>query len=133
MNSHELNIQGVKDSLDELIIAGTTFNIDALEKIYHEDLQVTMIDSDGNVSNADKFAFKSLFEAKKREGSAPLNTWSKLHKIDASDNDAYVLISRKVSLADQEQDLTLSIDLVKVEKQWQVIREVIFVQPLSLN
>lgn len=133
MNTNELNIQSVKDAIDELITAGTTFDIEALEKIYHDDLQVTMIDSDGNVNNSDKSAFKSLFETKKREGSDPLNTWSKLHKVDARDHDAHVLISRKVSLVDQEQDLTLSIDLVKVGKQWQVIREVIFVQPLSSN
>ena len=128
-NTNEAEIESIKESLNALITAGTTFDIDALEKIYHDDLQVTMIDVEGNVNNADKSAFKGIFEAKKKEGAAPLNTWSKLHQISVEGDKAHVLLSRKVSLGDAEQDITLSIDWQKNDETWQVMREVIFIQP----
>lgn len=131
MSTHDVNIQSIKESIEKLIVAGTTFDLDALENIYHDDLRVTMIDEEGNVNNSDKLAFKRLFETKKKQGSAPLNTWSKLHQVEANNSNAHVLISRKINLIDQEQDLTLSIDLIKVEEDWRVIREVIFVQPVT--
>jgi len=118
----------VKQAIESLIQAGTHFDIQALDEIYHEDLQIIMLDEDGKTVASDKNTFKKLFKTKLDRGDPPLDTWSEFHHINASENSAHVLISRKVQLLDEDQKLLLSIDLVKQNDRWQVIREVIFVQ-----
>lgn len=127
------NVKSVKDAIQKLIQAGTTFDVDALERIYHNSLQVITIDLEDNVSIADKAAFKGLFETKRKAGSALLNTWAKFDHIELNDEKAHVLISRKVNLANEDQYLVLSIDLVFEDNRWQVTREVIFARPDQSN
>lgn len=123
-NTHKAD---VKQLINDLIQAGTSFDIDALERIYHNDLQVIMLDPSGATSIADKAMFKGLFQSKRENKDPALNTWAEFHRIDADDKNAHVLISRKVKLMAEEQKITLSIDLVKENNAWQVMREVIFV------
>ena len=123
------DVDDVRDCIENLIKAGTSFDVDALEKIYHDDLQVIMIDEQGQTIVSDKKAFKGLFETKREQGDPPLNTWAEFHRIDATETNAHVLISRKVKLMEDEQRLILSIDLIKEDGRWQVIREVIFARP----
>lgn len=129
----KINIETVKKAIQALIQAGTTFDVDTLDHIYHHDLQVITIDLADNVSIADKSAFKSLFETKRKDGSAPLNTWAKFDHVEVKEDRAHVLISRKVNLVNQDQYLVLSIDLVWEDNRWQVIREVIFARPDASN
>jgi hypothetical protein len=119
----------VMQVIHELIAAGTSFDIDQLERIYHDDLQVLMIDDDGNVNEANKMAFKEMFQSKLDTGDPPLNTWAKFSHIEADALKAHVLVMRKVKLMEDEQNLTLSIDLVHEDNRWQVTREVIFARP----
>ncbi len=135
MNSviEKTNVAKVKEAIQELIKAGTTFDVDALEQIYHDSLQVITIDLEDNVSIADKAMFKGLFETKKKAGSAPLSTWAKFDHIEANEEKAHVLISRKVNLVNSDQYLVLSIDLVFEDNRWQVTREVIFARPDNSN
>lgn len=119
----------VKQAVEELIQTATSFDIDVLERIYHDDLKVIMIDTGDNVNVADKAGFKGLFKSKKDAGDPPMNTWAKFHKIDVDGNNAHVLLSRRNDLSGEEQILILSIDLVFEDNRWQVTREVIFLRP----
>ncbi len=130
--SKMISKEGVKQSIQDLIQAGTIFDIDALERIYHKNLQVITIDLDDNVSIANKAAFKGLFETKLKNGSKPLSTWAKFDHIQVNDRNSHVLISRKVNLAGDDQYLVLSIDLIFEDNRWQVTREVIFARPDGL-
>lgn len=117
----------VKQTIKQLIEAGTTFDIATLDLIYHKDLKVIMIAQDGEKTLSDKEAFKSLFQQKLKNGDIPLNTWAKFHHIETHKHKALVIVSRKVNLIGIEQKLMLSIDLVYEENRWQVTREVILV------
>ncbi|WP_303315588.1 hypothetical protein Q4Q34_14740 [Flavivirga abyssicola] len=127
------NVESVKNAIQELIKAGTTFDVDTLERIYHDSLQVISIDLEDNVSIADKAAFKGLFETKRKAGSDPLSTWAKFDHVAVNENKAHVLISRKVNLVNEDQYLVLSIDLIWEDDRWQVTREVIFARPDESN
>ncbi len=118
----------VKQVINDLISAGTSFDIGQLERIYHDDLQVLMITEDGNITEANKDGFKAMFQSKLDAGAPALNTWADFNHIQADDQNAHVLVRRKVKLMEDEQDLILSIDLVHEDDRWQVIREVIFVR-----
>ena len=119
----------VRQAIDDLIQTATTYDVDTLERIYHDSLKVVMIDSDHNLNRADKAGFKGLFASKRDAGDPPMNTWAKYHSIDVTGDKAHVLISRKNDLSGVNMDLTLSIDLIFEDNRWQIAREVIFLRP----
>ncbi|ASJ70855.1 DUF4440 domain-containing protein [Granulosicoccus antarcticus] len=119
----------VRQAIDELIQTATSYNVDVLDRIYHDDLQILMIDTEHNVNTANKAMFTELFRSKRDAGDPPMKTWAKFHKIDVEDKNAHVLLSRKNDLNGQNMDLTLSIDMVFESDRWQVMREVIFLRP----
>ncbi|WP_346880759.1 hypothetical protein [uncultured Algibacter sp.] len=121
----------VETTINKLIQAGTSFNINQLELLYHKDLDVTMVNDNGDIMKANKDAFKNLFQSKLDNNEPPLNTWAEFNLIEAEANKAHAIVTRKVKLTDEEQKLTLSIDLIFEEQRWQVVREVIFAQPLN--
>lgn len=127
--STQNNENSVKEVIDNLIQIATSFDIEKLDTIYHDDLKVIMIDVDDNLNTANKNTFISLFRNKKDAKDPPMNTWVKYHRIDVTDNNAHVLISRKNNLSGINQILLLSIDLIFKNNHWQVIREVIFFRP----
>ena len=124
LNQYE---QAAKNVIDDLIKAGTSFDIKALDQIYHDSLSVMFIDTNGQVNLMNKKETKELFEKKRADGSAHLNTWARYDLISANEQSAHILISRKVNLTGSEQSITLSIDLLYTDQRWQVMREVIFV------
>ncbi|WP_271784235.1 nuclear transport factor 2 family protein [Aquimarina algiphila] len=131
MNTENQPLIEVKKTIERLIEAGTSFDVEELESIYHDNLQVIMIDDKGQLMNADKANFKNLFQMKRDNEEAPLNTWAEFNHIEADEQTAHVLITRKVKLTEEERKLVLSIDLVREDNRWQVTREVIFSQPIN--
>jgi ketosteroid isomerase-like protein len=119
----------VKQTIDDLIQTATTYDIEELDRIYHDDLQVVMLDISGELNQANKEGFKALFQSKKDAGDPPMNTWAEFHHVQADEQNAHVLLSRKNNLSGVEKTLVLSIDLVFEAGRWQVIREVIFLRP----
>ncbi|NIA71384.1 nuclear transport factor 2 family protein [Pelagibius litoralis] len=119
----------VRQAIHDLIQTATSYDVDVLDRIYHDSLHVVMIDTDHNVSTADKAAFKGLFSSKRDAGDPPMNTWAKYHRIDVDGTNAHVLLSRKNDLSGTNMDLILSIDLIHEDGRWQVTREVIFLRP----
>lgn len=119
----------VRQAIDDLIQTATTYDVDTLDRIYHDKLHVVMIDHEHNLNTANKVAFKGLFASKRDAGDPPMNTWAKFHSIEVTGDDAHVLLSRKNDLSGVNMDLTLSIDLVFEDNRWQVMREVIFLRP----
>lgn len=129
MTSQDPRIQDVRNTIDALIQTATTFDVDALDGIYHDDLEVVMIDTSDQVNTADKATFKGIFQSKRDAGEPPMNTWAKYHRIEVDGDRAHVLLSRKNDLSGQDMILVLSIDLVHEEDRWQVLRKVIFLRP----
>lgn len=119
----------VKAAIDALIQTATTYDVEALERIYHDDLHVTMVDAQNNVNHADKATFKGLFASKRDAGDPPMNTWAKYHHIDVKDDAATILLSRKNNLNGADMDIFLTIDLKHEDGRWQVTREIIFLRP----
>ncbi len=116
---------GLKETIENLIKAGTTFDIKELELIYHKELKVIMMDDQGKITISNKEMFKNLFQMKKENGDAPLNDWAEFHHVEVNKHNGHIIVARKVNLTGIEQKITLSIDLIWEENRWQVIREVI--------
>lgn len=132
MTTESTEVQEVRRAIDDLIQTATTYDVETLDRIYHDTLHVVMIDHEHNVNTANKEAFKGLFASKRDAGDPPMNTWAKFHSIEVEGSNAHVLLSRKNDLSGTNMDLTLSIDLVHEGGRWQVTREVIFLAPEAL-
>ena len=129
VQNKETQIKEVQQAMDDLIQTATSYDINELDRLYHDNMTVTMINTNDELSTANKDDFKGLFRAKRDAGDPPMNTWAKYHSIEVNGDSAHVLLSRKNDLSGQDMILTLSIDFVNEDDRWQVIREVIFLRP----
>ena len=120
----------VRAKVDELIEKATSYDIESLDRIYHDNLHIIMVDHEDKVSVFNKAQFKELFSGKKEAGKAKMNTWVKYHHIHILGDDAVVTLSRVNDLSGTEMKLACSIDLVFESGRWQVLREEIFLRPL---
>lgn len=121
--------KAVYQLIEDLIQAGTTFDTSELERIYHDDMTVTMIDLNNNMMKASKSDFVGLFENMLASGKEPLNTQANYNDVTVDGNTASVLITRNVNLTGADQILVLNIDLIFEDDRWQVTREMIFARP----
>ena len=121
----------VQAKIDELIQKATSYDIESLDRIYHDDLHIIMVDHKDNINIFNKTQFKELFTKKKEAGNDQMNTWVKYHHIHIRGNDAVVALSRVNDLNGEEMKLSCSIDLVFEADRWQVLREEIFLRPLN--
>ena len=121
----------VQAKIDELIRKATSYDIESLDQIYHDDLHIIMLDHKDNINIFNKTQFKELFTKKKKAGNDQMNTWVKYHHIHIRGNDAVVALSRINDLNGEEMKLSCSIDLVFESGRWQVLREEIFLRPLA--
>ena len=120
----------VQAKIDELIQKATSYDIESLNQIYHDNLNIIMIDNKDKINTFNKTQFKDLFANKKKAGNDQMNTWVKYHHIHIQGNDAVVVLSRINDLNGVEMKLSCSIDLIFEDGRWQVLREEIFLNPL---
>ncbi|WP_299587216.1 hypothetical protein [uncultured Microbulbifer sp.] len=124
-------VKEIEQFIDYLVQAGVHCRVAQLESIYHRDMQAFILDDSDQLTIADKSAFIDLFKAKRDSGELPLNAWKKIHHVEVKNNSALVIFSRINNLSGQERKLRLGIDLIHENGNWQVIREIIFLDPNS--
>lgn len=128
----EKNETGVRATIEQLIEAGTSSDLSVLDKIYHADMQIIMLDHEsGEINRFNKSSFISMLENFVTNPNPVDNKWARFHTTDVEDNIGHVLITRKVPMGDQRKELTLSIDLIHETNRWQVTREIIQIRPDS--
>ena len=121
--------KSLKQAVEALIEAGTSYDTEQLELIYNDDLSVLMVDHNGQSTMLDKKAVISMFQSKRENGDAPLNNWVEFSYLNVDGDAGHTIVIRKVNLTGVEEKFVFSIDLVWKEDRWQVIREVAVVQP----
>lgn len=122
----------VRKAMEHLIDRATNYDVDALEEIYHRDFHTTLVLPDNSVHIYNKQEFKDNFEKQAKEGKKQLNTWAEWHDFHILGDSAVCVLSRKHSgMSDQEMKLLCNIELRFEDGRWQVIREAIFLRPLS--
>ncbi len=124
--------EAIRQAMDHLIDRATNFDIDALDTIYHNDFHTTLVMPDGKVTTYTKEEFKAHFAKQAQEGKTQLNTWADWHDFHILGNSAVCVLTRKHSGMNGEEMLLLcNIELRFEDDRWQVIREAIFLRPLS--
>lgn len=119
----------LRTRIDELMKAGVSANLQALQSIYHKDLQIMMLDNNGQLMTMDKPACLNMLEQTFKNENPDDHMWSNIHAVSATGDTGHVLISRKIPMGGPKMMVDLSIDFVFEDGRWQVIREVNFARP----
>lgn len=125
----EQSEKGLKQVGENLIKAGTTYDIEQLDLIYHKNLKVFMVDTNSQTNMLDKNSVLTMFQSKRDNGDAPLNNWAEYSNIDLNGDLGHIIVVRKVNLTGIEQKFVFSLELVWEKNRWQVTREVAVMQP----
>ncbi|WP_260260450.1 nuclear transport factor 2 family protein [Vibrio intestinalis] len=124
--------QAIRQAMDHLIDRATNFDIDALDSIYHQDFHTTLVMPDSTVQTFNKVEFKEHFAKQALEGKTQLNTWADWHDFHILGDSAVCVLTRKHSgMNGEEMKLLCNIELRFEDGRWQVLREQIFLRPLS--
>lgn len=124
--------EGVREAMNHLIDRATHFDVDALETIYHKDFHTTLIMPDNTVVTYNKQEFITHFRKQAEEGKNQLNTWAKWHDFHVLGDSAVSVLTRKHSgMNGKEMMLLCNIELRFEDGRWQVLREQIFLRPLT--
>lgn len=125
MTPDSVQAKQVKQTVDNLIHSASKAQFDILDSLYHDDMNIYMLDGDSNLHIMDKPGFTSHIKNSTKDGNLP-STWAKYHIVEADESNGHVVISRKVNLTGEESIITLSIDFIFEDDRWQITREVIF-------
>lgn len=120
---------GLRTRVNELMRAGVSANLPALQDIYHQDLQIMILDNSGKLMVMDKTTCLGMLEQTFKGENPDDHMWSKIHAITVSGDTGHVLISRIIPLGGSKMMVDLSIDFVFEGGRWQVVREVNFARP----
>lgn len=121
----------VKQKIQELIENGSNYNVDTLNKIYHDEFKIIMIDETGDVSTMNKKETLDLFRSMRDKNTDPLSTEAEFNYVEATRATGQVLVTRRMQLRHRPEKLVFSIQLIHEEGKWQVIRETAFIQPIE--
>ena len=125
--------EGVRAAMDHLIDRATHFDVEALETIYHKDFHTTMVMPDKTVTTFSKNEFIEHFR-KQAEGKnkTQLNTYADWHDFHVLGDTAVSVLTRNHSgMTGEEMELLCNIEFRFEDGRWQVLREQIFLRPLS--
>ncbi len=119
----------VREAIEHLIESGSTYNLEELERLYHRDLKIFIVDEDGNAQVLDRARNMEMFQQRRDAGLDPLNRWAEFRHIEAKDEAGFVIVTRKMELRGRPETFVLAIHLVREDERWQVVQETIFVRP----
>ncbi len=124
--------EAIRSAMDHLIDRATHFDVQALETIYHKDFHTTLVMPDSSVMTYNKEEFITHFSKQAKEGKTPLNTWADWHDFHVLGDTAVCVLSRKHSgMNGEEMKLLCNIEFRFESNQWQVLREQVFLRPIS--
>ncbi len=118
----------IKTLTQQLIDNGTKYNLEFLENIYHDDLKFVRIDNENNIQVLTKKDNMGFFTDLKNSGAKPLNNYAKFHYADNDGENGFVVLTRKMQQMEKEQEFLFNIYWKKIDGEWKVIRETVFVR-----
>ena len=97
----------VKQKIQELIKNGSNYNVDTLNKVYHDEFKIIIIDENGDVSTMNKKKTLDLFRSMRESNANPLSTEAEFNYVEASGTTGQVLVTRKMQLKHRPEKASL--------------------------
>ena len=113
--------------VQQAIRLGSAYGMDGMERLYTPDQSLLFIDKQGEVVRSGRAAMLSEFRARRDAGEAPLSTEHRLLHVEQQDDQATVLLYRRMSPVAQP-----ALDELRLRKAvggWQVAGETVLPWP----
>lgn len=119
------------NAVKNLIRNGTRYNVEALDAIYHTDLNIGRLEDENRVSIINKDENMAFFREKQDQKAEPLSPDAEFLYAHATGDTGHVVVKRSMQLKDRYEHLIYNIVLLKSDDRWQVVSE--FVVPIDVD
>ncbi len=118
----------ILEFVQQVIRLGSAYDMDGMERLYTPDQSLLFIDKQGDVVRSDRAAMLAEFRARRDAGEPPLSTAHRLLHVEQQDDQATVLLYRRMSPVAQAAlyELRLRKD---AGGRWQVAGETVLPWP----
>lgn len=110
-------------AVERLIDAGCHYRLDELDQCYTPDLQILIVQEDGNVLRFNREQNMAFLRERGESGAPPINTRVHFHDASEQDGIGFVIASRQMDLGLGEKRILFTLMLRRGEHGWQVFRE----------
>lgn len=129
MQAHAIDPkQDVERLIQEIIARGSNYDTEALEPLYHDDLQIVRVAADGSLRITDKSATLRFFRTMRESGSPPLSQDARIHVVQVGAERAHAIVLREMRTEGMPRRLVFSLECTRTAGRWQVSREVAVAQ-----
>ncbi|WP_373740529.1 nuclear transport factor 2 family protein [Neisseria sp.] len=110
-------------AVETLINAGCHYRLDELAECYADDLQIVILQENGETAAFDYAQNMAFFRNLRDSGAAPLNTAVTFNYAQEQGGTGYVLATRRMDLGAGEQTVVFTLMLRREAGRWRVFRE----------
>lgn len=123
--------QEVLETVNHLIERGSQYDVEALEQLYHPELELLLIDEHSNVKKLTRIENMQIFREKRNAGDTPISTAAEFNYVESDGQTARVIVTRCMALTGRPEKSVFSLILVHEQDRWQIIHETVFSQPVN--
>ena len=117
----------ILEFIDRLAETGSNYRMDAMERLYTEDLGFLVLTPQGEIARFSKAEMLGEFRSRRDAGEKPLSTEKRVLHIEEQGDEATAVLYRRMS---QEADAALyELRLRKVDGDWRVAGETVLPWP----
>lgn len=127
MENKEIDAE-IKNLTQKLIDNGTKYNLEFLDKVYHNDLKFVRVDKENNIQVLTKKDNMDFFTHLNNAGAEPLNNYAEFHYGDNDGENGFIVLTRKMKQMEEEQEFMFNIYWRKIDDEWKIVRETVFVR-----
>lgn len=110
-------------AVQALIQAGCHYRLEELAQCYAKDLQIVMLQPNGETAIFDYEQNMAFFQNLRDSGSAPINTDVTFNYAQECNGIGYVMATRLMDLGTGEQKIVFTLMLRQEAGKWRVFRE----------
>ena len=112
------------DAVRRLIDSACHYRLEALEKLYAPDLQIVIVQENGEAATFDYQQNMAFFRQLRDNNAPPLNTAVQFNYAAEHNGIGYVTATRRMDLGAGEKKIVFTLMLRPAENgQWQIFRE----------
>lgn len=115
----------VKKTVLDLIEHGSVYDVDSLDKLYSDNMHIVRVSSDGKSNVLEKRDVLNFFQSMRSAGAEPLNMEAQFNHIEAGNDMAHVVVTRRMKLFGKQEKSVYSLCLAKNASGWKVVKETV--------
>ena len=108
------------------IACATRYEVDALDRLYSDDLVIFRLDDRGETMTLDKAANMAIFAERRATRAPPLDDATGFLHASRGGDLGMVVVKRRMLLADRPEELFFTLVWRKEDGEWRVVRESVY-------